>query len=437
MSEHGRFESHNNPDDSSKKESKKGGMTRRAFILGAAGLGGVAIVEGTGIRKTAGRWYEKYKEDEFNENVEKEKGEVRKDIAIGLKSEQKFDDLLSRYNNIAKQLRHLDKQSDAYKEMAHEARNLSWEIGKFYVRRGTHAYGLLAEANSSAEKLGENDSAILALSVARVLYREGVSADIFERRELQYWHNCSMAYLELENKSPEQIKAKFKALFEYARAEGIKISKMPLEQILYSLIDDDFDFSLKSADVESVLNNNFPTWKQFLPTHNNKDSYGHYNDLSVLNIFDLNRLKAIMVQLRNRTFVSDIFRYRDDDLKDTSTELGGIIPLPHKENNLRVVPATNTGDNDAYVVPNKLTVELFAGVAGFHFHATKMQETPNAQGPSGGDHAFFSPGVVFSSINDSTILVHFYVSRDGKDIQGKRQVKNDVVCLGEIKKNLE
>ena len=144
-----------------------------------------------------------------------------------------------------------------------------------------------------------------------------------------------------------------------------------------------------------------------------------------------------MVQLRNRTFVSDIFRYREEDIKDTGTELGGIIPLPHKENNLRVVPATNTGDNDAYVVPNKLTVELFAGVAGFHFHATKIQEPLDAQGPSGGDHAFFSPGVVFSSVNNSTILIHFYVSRDGKDIQGKRQVKNDVVCLGEIKKNLE
>ena len=435
MSEQGGFESGNR---SPKKESKEAGFARRDFLRGALIVGGGIVagaVLGPTAMKKARKWHEAQKEIEFIENVEKEKEEVKKDIALGSEYQVKFQEFLTEHNGLVEMSRRLDKHSDEYKGIVNQANALYREAQGFYVKRGSLKVGLLKEANSYAERLGKNDAAIGALAVARVSYRNGVDHDDFGNKEFSYWHNFAHAYLGLADKSQEQIKAKFKTLFEYAKANDVKISHVPAEQIVYYLIDDNFDLSLKPVALESLLTERFPTWKQHPPTHSNKEYYAHYNDLSVLDIFELNRLKSVISQLENSVFVSDVFKFRDEDIKDTNTEFGGIIPLPNK-GNLQVISADRVLHNRTRVVPDKQLVELLASVAEFHFHATKVEEPPSHHGPSGPDHAFFAPGVVFSSVNDSTILVHFYASRSfyTRDPYYKLNVRNEVVCLGEIKR---
>ncbi len=431
-----KFESGNKLANPSEKEPGQKKITRRAFLVGGAALAGAAVVEGPNMVRKLGAWYDKHEEEKFNVNVEKEKDEVKKDIALGLESERKFHELVAQYNGLVKKSRLLNEDSEEYKGLLAEGKQLYREVRKFFVERGSLVFGPLAEANPYAKLLEKNRAAIEALATARVSYKEGVDRDDLGNRELPYWHNLAFAYLELEDQDQEQIKTKFKALFEYAKANDVKVSRVPAEDILYYLIDDNFDLSLKPTGLESLLHKHSTAWQKYPPTHNNKKLYAHYNDLSVLNIFELNRLRAVVSQLENPTFVSDIFKFRDEDLKDTSTELGGIVPLSRSGNALRVIPAEYLGNNEAYVVPNQQAIELFASAAAFHFHATKVEEAPEHHGPSGGDHAFFAPGIVFSSVNDSTILVHFYASRSfyTRDPYYKLNVTNEVVCLGEIKR---
>jgi len=410
------------------RETKKKGITRRDFMFaGAAALAGAALAPK--VMRGVSEWNAAQEAKKFNEVVEREKEKIKKDIARGLKAEHDLGPLFTADDNLQSRMRGLDKKSDAYNKLNTEATKLSVGIAQSKMHRGVDSLGLLAEANPYAEELQENKSAITALATARVLYTEGAgTGELLGSREFPYWHNLASAYLELENKQQWQIKATFKELFEYTSYNHIEVSRIPPEQILYSLIDGDFDFSLKTGELKALLDKNFPTWQQ--PRHPDRD-YAHYNDLSVLDLVELNRLTAVISQIKDPGFVSDVFTCRDENVKNPNIGQEGVIPLPRQERHLQVIPPgkTRTGHTR-----HQLELELFASAAKFHFHADKKNMEPEEQGPDSQEWTFFGPGVVFSSVNDSTILVHFYASRKFRDASGDESGQNEVVCLGEIKR---
>ncbi|OGZ99248.1 MAG: hypothetical protein A3C07_03660 [Candidatus Sungbacteria bacterium RIFCSPHIGHO2_02_FULL_47_11] len=418
-----------------KKENKKAGFTRRKFLTftGAATL--TAGFAGSASEKKLER--DKTPAEQirgFNDAVEREKRGIQSDIALGFEKLGVFNSWLDEYTRLKDESRHLDPESDAYKEAKRKIDDV-YEVGRgFYEERGTSRLKLLDDAIPFGKKLSVNDAALTALATARTLYRGVISRSNPENKGLPYWHNVAAAYLELQSVSKEQVVKKIGNLFKYANFNQIDVSTIPTERITYSLIDNTFDFSLSPVALEVKLNETFPTRKQYPPTHKDKNSYASYNDLSVLGIFELNRLKAVITQLEDRNFVARVFKYRDEDVKDTRTGFGGVIPLPLKGYHLQAIPADTVGDNNRYVVPDKALVEMFAGAATFRFNATRMNEPTENQGPSADDEAFFAPGVVFSSIDESKILVHFFTSIELGNSSAKGFVAKEVVCLGVIER---
>lgn len=412
------------PGDSKETDPAPREITRRGFLIGAGAI--VAALAGVPAIEKAGDWNKKHETDKFHKDIAAEKILARKDIEQGLAEERRFHDLIERHNGLAEQSRSLNKDSPEYKKIIQEVRDIRIGMDQFYTKRGSQSYGLLSEASAHAEVLAADEAALTNLATMRAVYKEQTGT------ALAYWHNLALAYLELGDKSQEHIKNTLEKFFKYIKESGLRVLEIPPEQILYCLIDDDFNFSLKPAVVETLLNERFPEWKKYPPTHADKDSYAHYNDLSVLNIFELNRLRAVLTQLNDRTFVADVFRARDEDLKDGYTEFGGVIPRVAKSNRLGVIPSRRSYYDGAYIVPNEAVVESFNSAAGFHFHATQTKESPDVQGPSGGDQDFFGPGVVFSSVDNRTLLAHFYTSRAKRDANFKLHTTNEVVCLGAI-----
>lgn len=411
----------------------KKNISRRAFLAGSAIAGVVALSEGPAIIRKADKLIEDYEAYKLKENIEGEKLAVIKDVEAGIAKQHESDTIMKARNQLVREMQTLDRRSNEYANKESEVRgfNRMLNLGGFIVHRGTDSVYLMAEANPYAELFKKNDVAVAGLAVARVLYRETSSDENFDKdKEFQYWHNLALAYLELGHRTQEQIITRFKELVEYIKIYKLRLVQIPPETILYSIIDENFDFKLKPKDVEVELDKKLPSWKKYPATHANKDSYSSYNNLSALDIFDLNRLRRVILQLKDSAFVADLFKARDEDVKNTGTEFGGVIPLMTRENRLRILSSAETGYNGGYTPPNELFIESLRGAADFHFHATKIKEPDKHQGPSSGDSDFFNPGVVFSSVDDSTILVHFYVSR----MDGGRSFSNEVICLGEIKK---
>lgn len=397
-------------------------ITRRNFLVGA----GVSTVALAG----SGALLEGHRREE--EKINGEIKIVHTEIQRGLESDVTRERLRQEYNTHVRKIQTFDSNSPDYENGLRELVRIAKELNSYTMGKGLLSYLPIPEATPYAHSFSEDTKALRNLAVVRITYREHIQNEEHAEAAFQYWHNCAGAYKDLGLKSEGEIKKRLEELFEYTRANNIKVSSISQEQILYSLLDDKFDFSLKYDSVENFLSLHFPDWQKHPETHMNKDTYISYNTPSVIDIFALNRLQRVAEQLIKPAFVKSVFQSRDADVLHQNGESGGTIPLPEKGTSLQVIPATKFEGDASYVVPNQSAVEEFRSVATFHFHATKDVMSPEVQGPSGVDMAFFAPGVVFSSIDKDTILAHFYVSTPS-DIA--ELLLNNVVCLGEIKRN--
>lgn len=412
-----------------KKNEKKIG--RRNFLTGLMALGGAALVaDRAGFIEKGVETYERYEMKQFKEAVEKEKGGVKKLIAEGVENAKKFNEIKLRYNKIVEAAQQFDEASEAYKKVTAELQPLDEELKQYYWERGWQSEAPFIEANPFAEQLLKDTAAVETLAAARVSYRENISAGS-GNAELKYHHNCVRAYLDLGQQAPEQVKEKIEQLAEVVPDLGA----VPEEKILYYLLDIGFDLSLTAEKLQTELSREIPGWDKYKATHENKDTYLHFNDLKVLDIFDLNRLRRVTMQLKSERFRATLFSLRDKDLEDPTTELGGVIPIPFEDKHIHNAPTEPHFNNDLYLPGPAQTMDALRGVAAFHFHATQMEEPPGVQGPSGADSEYFFPGVVFSSVNKDTILTHFFVSRALRGENFEPILRNDVVCLGEIHQN--
>lgn len=293
------------------------------------------------------------------------------------------------------------------------------------TRRGTVTYYLFDVATPYANLLLRDEKALTMLATVGVLYQKKT-----QRRELPYWHNLAQGYLELAKFSQGELEKKLQHLFAATESPITTLYALRPEDILYALIDEGFDSTLSPEKVTGLLDEHLPTWKNYPATHGNKEVYLNYNDPSVLGIIELNKLRAVIEQLRNPEFVSSIFYARDLDLQDSTSEHGGVIPRPEDGSRVEVYPGARTTSNHAYVTPVESVFRGLISPAEFHFHAIELETERRYQGPSAADNAFFTGGVVFSSIDHDTILVHFFSSRESSE-PGTQQ---EVVCLGEIKR---
>lgn len=408
--------------ETNQPEPKK--ISRRNFIIGAAATIGAGLIAKSGGLEKAEQVYKNFEHQEFLKDIEKEKSAVLADIQRGLDDQSRFEKGLKAEHALISKRDKNPTGSTTFKQIDSTLTELDSELERMFVERGSLSYGPLGEANRYAEALKHDQKALEGLSTIRVLYSK-----VFRGyQEYDYWHNLSAAYLELGKVSIETIQTRFKSLLEYAKEKDIRLADIPVEQILYCMIDPDFDFSLQAQQVEKTLLARTPEWKNTKPTHVNKDSYDRFNDLSQLDIFELNRLSEILTQMSDKNFVRSTFKIGDLDIRNTGSEIGGVIPMPSKARVLEAFEQHGTF-NGATVVDSKTIIASFHSAAQFHFHATEVNESADFAGPSGGDDAFFAPGVVFSSKSESSIVVHFFASRI---IEGK--VKNEVIYLGELRK---
>lgn len=316
---------------------------------------------------------------------------------------------------------------DEYERLSNESAAISMRIES---DRGPVVIALLPQATPYAEILGRNERALDALATVAALYRAAAG----NGQALPYWHNLAPGYLELAELRREEIIARFSRFAAKLDQEGPSIETLNPEDVLYPLLDPEFNCEFSPEAAEALLNRERPDWKEFPATHNNKACYVHYNEPSALTLHERNKLKAVVRQLGNPEFVASVFSARDADLADTISEHGGVIPRPEKEHVLDVIPTAKTEGNEAYMVPNEAGMWALISPAAFHFHAVTLEEPSYYQGPSGGDHGFYAPGVVFSSVNEDTILVHFFGSRVNPDDPYSGNIQQEVVCLGEIRR---
>ena len=419
------------------KESLPGKINRRNFLKRSALAAGGALTT-IPVAKKLSSVYEEHKDKKFNKDVEREKSEVVNDIQRGLEGQVQSEAAREEHNKLVEQLDQMDPKTAEYKKTEARIDALFVKYKYLTVRAGNQSVGLLPEANQYAAALAKNPDAILALATARVLYRDKVDGvPGFASSALRYWHNLAKAYLELSHYSSAQIEFKMQELFKYAEDNHIEVANISFLNITYCLIDENFDFSLKAEDLEAELDKISSKWKDRLPTHSNKNSYAHFNDLKTLNIFEMNRLKSVLAQLRDPEFVKSVFVARNFDLSEKLGEFGGVIPRPKQSNQVKVIPSRlNLFGNESRSVSNEDIIEGLSSAALFHFHATKKEEGPEHEGPSSGDISFFAPEVVFTSKDEFAISVHFSVGRANMAPFNAFAIKTgqDVVFLGEIRK---
>jgi hypothetical protein len=414
-------------------------ISRREALFGLTATGIVA--GGYALERISEEAKEDFKKETaihereaFEKNIRTEMTRVAADVRAGIAGEERTARTIAEYNEIVGQLQKLPRDSKPYQALVEKA-NKKWDaIQPLEMENGLESALPLPQATSYANALLENPKAVRHLALMRVFYREALEGYEYEKIELPYWHNMAFAYLQLVSISESGLKKKSEELVAYMQKEKLYDFNMKVEDLVYAFIDPEFDFSLTAEKMTAWLSVHAPQWKAFPATHMNKDSYLHYNDLSQLSVFELNRLQAVVRQLGDSRFVASVFATRKEDLNDTQTEFGGIVPRPDQAHAVRRIPGTTKNGNGSYVIPNESAVEIFGSAAQFHLHATQMRESLDAQGPSGGDSAFFGPGVVFSSINEETLLVHFFTSRRDWHAKNIFTLKNDVVCIGTIKK---
>jgi hypothetical protein len=422
------YQPHQEDQDEQPKNSSRRNFLRGFFAASAVGI----LAEGckkadtpneSVIKKTK----EMEEQDAEQAEIEHEKKLVVSDIENGLAEEKKFHELLKIYNELVATVGELDKSSDEYSRTIEKMRDILKKIQPMEIYVGTIRIGPLLEASRILEKLRNNEKGLTVLALARVLFSRLSQESSLWPPRLPYVHIYAGMYEMLASVEPEEIKRKIKIFFEQTKKSGK--NRVDFNDLMYVLIDAKFDFDLTSQTVSDLLDKKCPGWQKMPYSHINRRPEDSYNILERFSLVDLNRLCRTVEKLGSKDAQKKVFSIRDLDLKNSKAELGGVITFSDDEA-LRIID-DGGDDNEAYNIGNPAIIEMFRSPSAFHFHATEENEDPNHLGPSSGDQAFISPGIVFTSINKDTVAAHFYKSFIGKN----GNISQNVISLGIYKNN--
>ncbi len=410
---------------------------RRTFMRTVFGL---ALV-GAGAR--AYHEVDKRQEPERKKReLENEKNNIRRAIDSGIEVAEKSVRLTNEYNSGVRQLKKLGKGDKEYKELDENLKKVWDELDKLPSRRqGSRIEAYLAEANVYAKKVRDNEVTLAAVATLFCYLKKWLGHE--SKYAAEYQHNLAAGYVRLEKISPALIAQKLDVLTDFFERKKIPKENLRQEDVLYYLIDNQFDWSLDAEGMEKFFSQRCVRWREtpatLLPNKKEEGSvyyYAHNNELSAFNVFELNRIRRVVEQIHDPHFKRYLFAERNRDLKERDTELGGLIPLPEQGKWLLDFVPEEKSRNNGYVNTPLQTVLRPAFLMEYHFHATQLREEDNpiGIGPSYGDAGGVFPSAVITSLNNKEIAVHIYVSRSdgtlgfGTDYYGKV----DVVSLGVV-----
>jgi hypothetical protein len=254
----------------------------------------------------------------------------------------------------------------------------------------------------------------------------GVQSRWLDGSRFQYAPHLAPYYDYIGTVDRAKTKQKMEALAEYATAHSQGVDQYVQEDVLFYIADEKFDLALTPDAAASALDALRPDWKQwpsnFHKTHSN-------DDLTQWNVFELNRILRVAEQMSTPLFQQSLFAERDSDLKDWQSERGGIIPFASQAQTILSLPPASVENNTTYVTPYE--VHILPQVTNYHMHAVTENREPNI-GPSDFDDGHALPSVVFTSIDETHIVAHMYVSR--YDASTGYFEAEDVLSLGSIEK---
>jgi len=144
---------------------------------------------------------------------------------------------------------------------------------------------------------------------------------------------------------------------------------------------------------------------QTLTAHDAKLSWG-----------DALALRVAVEMLRDRRMVEAWFAQADEDVKDTSTELGGLVrldrdgrPFPYG-----YAPLIRSHDRK-YIPPKELIIDAYTALMHYHYHAQDYTNR-EASGPGVGDMEFATRhqinAIVLTFIDENTLNADYYQAPD-------------------------
>lgn len=393
---------------------------RRDFLR-ICGLGSGAALALSSAGCDTGLFRKSYKElslennEKFREAIEKEKMLLIEEIKRGIREAKLIDRWMTKANEILKEMRGLDEDSEEFKELDSKRNDLIRRVkaGTHY-KFGDQSWTILDEANPYAESLLENEKVL-----EKIAFLKYASKD--RNFKFEYIHNNCPPYHDLENVDVYQ---RVDDLINTLDRNTLRLLKQ--EDLFYFLLDENFDPNLDTEKTANLLNSRCPSWKSH-PAVNH--DYHHNNNIEAFNVFELNRIKGLIDKMQNPDFVEGVFRTRDEDIKDYVSESGGHLPILSYE--VQKLEPVERKTNRSRVFSVQDALFKLNSLASFHFHATDM-DTSDYMGPSGGDDGKTFPGVVFTSLSENEIAVHFYISR--KRDFSRDYDRMDVISLGTIKR---
>lgn len=138
---------------------------------------------------------------------------------------------------------------------------------------------------------------------------------------------------------------------------------------------------------------------------------GRQTRVASLSYWDRRLVARLRHALQHNQVRRDLFAQADADLKDESTEHGGVIVYEKETPKALAVTPVIRRHDQAYYTPQAAMELLYTGLAHYHFHA---QQHDNAQhaGPGGGDLKFAdntgAACVVLTFLDRDTLNADFY-----------------------------
>lgn len=425
------------PEQDQTSEAEQSNMSRRGFLKGVLGAAGVAIGGGAAREGYRMATPNEVAIDTTKESWDEILGPIKErlieEISDGIQGTAEAKALTEEHNAMIPQLKALEKDDPAYKELLDKKIQLMRHIREVRPTRWTGGSGAapFEIANAYAKKLLADDAALTNLALLRhaTITQRPTIEFVNERalKDLEYWHNHAAAYVELGSLSFDDIADRIEAVANgvYER-DGTLLAEQQEEDIIYALFDERFDPTLTAEQVQGRVQHESSDWQAMEHANHEKDV--HEEAYDQLSVFELNRLQRLYEQLQDEAFRTSLFTERNLDLDERRTELGGVVPVPGQDHALLPLEPRTKKGNDSYSPPIERELYSPYAIGSYHFHATKVEEDANVYGPSGADIGSSLPSVVFTSVDQQHIATHFHVTR----WKSKEDYQTIVISLGSV-----
>ncbi len=383
-------------------------MDRREFLKRAfAAAVGFAAADKSGVLTTAKKVVDGLLDPRLESSINEEIQKLRPLIEQGISTAEGMKRIIEEQRRMIVERDQLVEDSQEWTHLNDKVGELSKQFNVVdWYTIGDHLSAPLVAANPMAQEVLNTPQALENLALLRLNWPGYAPGS--RRYEWNYQHNHAAGYRELGRYSRAEFLERLELFKKGCKDNTIDTRFLSPEDVLYCLADERFDFSLDDQKFQSFLDTTAHDW-QTTPAQNTK--YTANNTGENFSVFDRNRMSRVIEQFKNPLFRKSLFADRDDDLKDTDTEHGGVIPFFRDKRGLVVLPPEKRRDNETYVVPPSRSVAAVSSPAAYHLHATQMTEEVQYAGPSQPDSGTPILEVVFTSLGADQMLGHAFVSR--------------------------